>query len=225
MRLRKGRMMLKLVIFDMDGTVCDSYPLMVRAMREAAAVASGEQVSDEAFLDGMTFGAAENGILRRILGDEYADKAAEVYASLYEKYLPIMCPAPFEGIDEIFAFLKEKGIQTALVTGKNRSSCMMTLRQFGMENAFDHVECGSDLGSRKKVGMTAVLDALHISPEEALHIGDAPSDVRYAREVGLLALSALWASNTVAAETLAEKPDGYFYTPQEFISYLEHTLK
>lgn len=216
--------MLKLVIFDMDGTVYDSYPLMVRAMGEAATAVSGRQVPEKEILDGMVFGATENGILRRILGDGLAEPAAREYALLYEKYLPHMCPAPFEGIDAVFAFLKNKGIKTALVTGKNRSSCEMTLRQFGMEEAFDRVECGSDLGSRKRIGMNAVLEALQVDASDALYIGDAPSDVRYAREVGLLALSALWASNTVAAETLAEKPDGYFYTPQEFISYLAKVL-
>lgn len=213
--------MLKAIIFDMDGTICDSFPLMIRALRESVEPIVGHTVSDDDFMEAL--GPNEKGIIVNMLGDRY-EKAAEAYDVLYERYLPEMCPAPFDGIREIFDFLAEKHKKTALVTGKNKTSCDMTLRQFDMENAFDAVEYGSPVGSRKKEAIGLVIDQFGIRPEEAIYIGDAPSDVTFAREVGLLTASALWAPSTNTAETIAAGADVICRTPAEFLRYLKENL-
>jgi len=213
--------MLKAVIFDMDGTLCDSFPLMIRALREAVEPIVGHAVSDEDFMEAL--GPNERGIIVGMLGDRY-EKAAASYDELYKRYLPEMCPAPFDGVREIFAYLKEKNIKTALVTGKNKTSCDMTLCQFGMENAFEAVEYGSPVGSRKKEAIGLVIDRFGIRPDEAIYLGDAPSDVTFSREVGLLTASALWAPSTDAAETIAAGADVICRTPADFLRYLKETL-
>ena len=61
--------MLKAVIFDMDGTICDSFPLMIRALREAVEPIVGHSVSDEDFMEAL--GPNERGIITNMLGDRY----------------------------------------------------------------------------------------------------------------------------------------------------------
>lgn len=213
--------MLKAVIFDMDGTLCDSFPLMIRALREAVEPIVGHAVPDEDFMEAL--GPNEKGIIVNMLGDRY-DKAAASYDVLYKRYLPEMCAAPFDGVREIFEFLAEKNVRTALVTGKNKTSCDMTLRQFDMEKAFDTVEYGSPVGSRKKEALGLVIDRFGIRPDEAIYIGDAPSDVTFSREVGLLTASALWAPSTDTEETIAAGADVICRTPADFLRYLKENL-
>ena len=189
--------MLKEVIFEMDGTLCDSFPLMIRALHEAVEPIVGHAVSDEDFMEAL--GPNEKGIIVNMLGDRY-DSAAASYDVLYERYLPEMCAAPFDGIREIFDFLAEKNVRTALVTGKNKTSCDVTLRQFGMEAAFDAVEYGSPVGSRKKEAISLV------------------------REAGLLTASALWAPSTDAEATVAAGADVICRTPADFLRYLKEDL-
>lgn len=213
--------MLKAVIFDMDGTLCDSFPLMIRALRETVEPIVGHAVSDEDFMEAL--GPNEKGIIVNMLGDRY-DSAVASYDVLYERYLPEMCAAPFDGIREIFEFLAEKNVRTALVTGKNKTSCDATLRRFGMEATFDAVEYGSPVGSRKKEAISLVVDKFGVRPDEAIYIGDAPSDVTYAREVGLLTASALWAPSTDAEATVAAGADVICRTPADFLRYLKENL-
>lgn len=213
--------MLKAVIFDMDGTICDSFPLMIRALREAVEPIVGHAVSDEDFMEAL--GPNERGIITNMLGDRY-EKAAACYDVLYERYLPEMCPAPFDGIREIFEFLSEKHVRTALVTGKNKTSCDMTLRQFGMEGVFDAVEYGSPVGSRKKEALELVIKKFEVRPDEAIYLGDAPSDVAFSREVGLGTASALWAPSTDVSETTAAGADVVCPTPADFLEYLKKNL-
>lgn len=213
--------MLKAVIFDMDGTICDSFPLMIRALREAVEPIVGHPVSDEDFMEAL--GPNERGIITNMLGNRY-EAAARRYDMLYEGYLPQMCGKPFDGIHEIFRYLKEKGVKTALVTGKNKTSCDMTLRQFGMEAAFDAVEYGSPVGSRKKEAIGIVLEKFGIRPEEAIYLGDAPSDITYSHELGLSAAAALWAPSTDKAETMAAGPDVACGEPADFLKFLKKTL-
>ena len=213
--------MLKAVIFDMDGTICDSFPLMIRALREAVEPIVGHAVSDEDFMEAL--GPNERGIITNMLGDRY-EAAAKRYDALYEGYLPQMCGTPFDGIREIFRYLKKKGTKTALVTGKNKTSCDMTLRQFGMEHAFDAVEYGSPVGSRKKEAIGIVLKTFAARPEEAIYLGDAPSDITYSHEMGLSAAAALWAPSTDKAATIAAGPDVCCETPADFLKFLEENL-
>ncbi len=213
--------MLRAIIFDMDGTICDSFPLMIRSLRESIEPIVGHPVSDEDFMEAL--GPNENGIITNMLGDRY-EKAAKRYDTLYEMYLPEMCPSPFHGIGEIFEYLKQKNVKTALVTGKNKTSCDITLRQFGMENAFDAVEYGSPVGSRKKEAIGIVLDKFGICPKEALYLGDAPSDTVFSHELGLQAAAALWAPSTNVEETLAAGPDLVCRTPADFLRFLKETL-
>lgn len=213
--------MIKAVIFDMDGTICDSFPLMIRALREATTPYAPRPLTDEEFMQAL--GPNEAGIIVNMLGDHY-EEANDLYNTLYERYLPEMCAAPFDGIREIFAFLKKKGIRTALVTGKNKTSCDMTLRQFGMEDAFAAVEYGSPIGSRKTEAIGIIVKKFGIAPSEAVYIGDAPSDVTYAHAAGLSAVSVLWAPSTDVEETRTAGAEKVCETPADLLEYLSEIL-
>ena len=213
--------MIKAVLFDMDGTICDSFPLMIRALREATAPYVPRPITDEEFMDAL--GPNEAGIITNLLGDRYGE-ANKLYNELYGRYLPEMCPAPFDGIREIFDYLKTTGVKTALVTGKNEESCQMTLRAFGMTGVFDAVEYGSPIGSRKAEAMRIILGKFGIRPDEAIYIGDAPSDVTISHSVGLSAVSVLWAPSTDADETRLAGAEKICESTDELLAYLQEIL-
>lgn len=135
-----------------------------------------------------------------------------------------MCPSPFDGIPELLEWLRACGIIIALVTGKGRRSCSISLEQYGIARFFDLVETGSPEGPCKPEGIRAVLDRFLLKPEEAIYVGDTASDVASARSAGVPAVAAAWAE-TADRETLRRAgADQLFPTIPAFREWLENSL-
>ena len=135
--------MLKGVIFDLDGTLGDTLQLCIDSFREAVAPAIGRRLTDEEIV--ARFGPTEEGMVRALV-PERADEYVEGYLRHYEAGHEA-CPAPFDGIPELLAELKEAGMRLGLVTGKGARSTRITLRRFGLDGAFEIVETGSEGGA------------------------------------------------------------------------------
>ena len=196
-------MALKAVIFDFDGTVADSLPLCVAAFRKAIEPLAGRTVSDAEVL--ATFGPSEEGTIMALIPQHFEQGLRDYHAAY--RALHFMCPAPFEGIREIIAYLKTKGLRTALVTGKGAVSLDISLKYLSLEDAFELVRTGIPTGLNKVTGLSEVLEGFGIRPEEALYIGDMPSDITAAREVGMPICAAAWCPDTDITALVREHPD------------------
>jgi ADP-ribose pyrophosphatase YjhB (NUDIX family)/3-deoxy-D-manno-octulosonate 8-phosphate phosphatase KdsC-like HAD superfamily phosphatase len=75
--------------------------------------------------------------------------------------------------------LRAHGVRLGLVTGKDLDSTRISLRQYGIENLFDVIApCQAE-------ALRDVLAAWQLRPEQALYVGDAPTQVDAARAVGM----------------------------------------
>ncbi|AZB41813.1 hypothetical protein CEF21_05565 [Bacillus sp. FJAT-42376] len=66
-----------------------------------------------------------------------------------------------------------------------------------------------------------ILDLLHARAEEAVYIGDAPSDMESARQAGMKFGLALWGSGTEAG---FEDADYVFRSPEEILKTYKHMV-
>lgn len=73
--------MLRMVAFDMDGTIGDTIPMCLRAFREAASPFLGRRLTDGEIVE--TFGLNEEGMMKAIAGGRWKP-AIEEYYHLYE---------------------------------------------------------------------------------------------------------------------------------------------
>lgn len=208
--------MLNAVIFDFDGTIGDTLPLCIAATRCAAEPFAGRHFEDEEIV--ATFGPDEEGMIRALI-PQHGAEGLDAYLRCYRE-LHGMCPRPFDGIAGVLRELRAKGIVVALVTGKGRGSCEISLREYGLAGCFDHVETGSPLGQRKIEGIRAVLDRFRLAPEEAAYVGDTPGDILSARRAGVKIFSAAWASTTDADELRELHPDELFRSVEQFGRYV-----
>lgn len=212
--------MIRAVIFDFDGTIGNTLPLCIAAFRRAIEPLAGKQLPDEEIV--ATFGPSEEGTIRILAPHAYEQGLAD-YLNCYRE-LHDMCPSPFDGIPELLEWLKARGIIIALVTGKGRRSCSISLEQYGIARFFDLVETGSSEGPCKPEGIRAVLDRFLLKPEEAIYVGDTASDVASARSAGVPAVAAAWAE-TADRETLRRAgADQLFPTIPAFREWLENSL-
>lgn len=212
--------MIKAVIFDLDGTIGDTLPLCIKAFQKALEPLIHRRISDQEVIN--TFGPSEEGTVEA-LASEYYQQGLHDYWNWYAN-LHYMCPKPFEGIVEILDYLKNKKINIAMVTGKALKSCQITLKYFGIEHYFEMIETGSPVKQRKIEGMQAVLKAHQLSPDEAVYIGDAVSDVICAKKVGIPCISVLWGSLSAKTEIAAEHPEYIFEQVAELKNFLINAI-
>lgn len=215
--------MLKAMLFDLDGTLGDTLPLCLAAFRKAIEPLSGTKVTPEEII--ATFGPSEEGTIKAILPDHY-DEGIREYWRCYEE-LHDMCPAPFDLIPELLAFLRGRGLRLGMVTGKAKPSADISMERFCLTSLFDDFEYGCIHGPRKPEAIRMMLARHGVRPDEAAYVGDTPSDIIAAQEAGVLIYSAAWAETASAAlkeQLRAMKPDGLFESVRDFRTFLHETL-
>lgn len=188
--------MIKLVIFDLDGTLADTIPLAIKSFSKAASSYAGRTLTEKEIVE--TFGINEIGMMRAVLGKncqaETLEKALTDYYKYYEEMHELECPALFSGVTDLLNYLKKKPLPVSLITGKCEKSCMISLHKFGIENIFDDVITGSEHGNIKSENIKSLLQKYNLQASECFYVGDAVSDVTESQKAGVTCLSAAWSS-------------------------------
>ncbi len=213
-------MKLRSVIFDLDGTIANTLPLCIAAFKKSIEPLLGKTLSDEEII--ATFGPSEEGTISKLI-PHHEEQGVKDYLYHYQN-LHYTCPVVFPGIKELLELLHHKGIQLAMVTGKGPQSTQVSLMQFGIEPYFELLETGSPDGPNKVNGIRKVLERLNVTAQESLYVGDAPSDIRYCKEIGIPIAAAAWADTTNAAELIPLQPDYIFYTVENFKEWIINSL-
>lgn len=193
-------------VFDLDGTLGDTLPVCFASFRRLFHRRLGVTLNNREIR--ARFGPSEEGLIRGLIPGD-ADNAIEEYFAYYRRD-HARCRRPFAGIPELLAGLRDADVRLAVVTGKGARSAAISLDEMGLADFFEFVEAGSETGGIKPACMRRVIETWGFDPAEVLSVGDAPADVRSAREVGLVSLAAAWAPGTERAELEAESPDYLF---------------
>nr|WP_308301908.1 HAD-IA family hydrolase [Frankia sp. AgKG'84/4] len=205
----------RVVIFDLDGVLVDSFGVMRQAFTTAYAevVGEGEPPFEE---------------YERHLGRYFPDIMRIMNLPLEmeepfvrESYRLAREVTLFDGVGEMLRTLRARGYGLAVATGKAGPRARHLLGELDVLPLFDHV-IGSDEIARPKPAPDIVLRALNLlgaGPEEAMMIGDAVADLDSARGAGVLAVAALW-GETDGVELIAAEPDAVLHRPAELLALL-----
>lgn len=181
------------VLFDLDGTLADTIPLLLASMRAAYAAVGGDGPDDRTWLRGMgtplraQFMHFESQDLERVeaLIAVYRDWQVANLASFVKEY---------DGIRELLVTLQAGGHPIAVVTGKGDWMARMTLEHVNLLAPFE-VIIGADATTRHKPDPEPLLlgaERLGVPSRGALYVGDAPNDVLAARAAGMIDVWAAW---------------------------------
>lgn len=206
----------KTIIFDLDGTIADTLPLCIAAFKKSIQPFLQAELSEEEIV--ANFGPSEEGTIRKLIPD-HEQEGVTAYLRYYEE-MHSLCPVPFPGIHELLKWLKSKGVQLAMVTGKGLHSTRLSLKQFQLEEYFDIMETGSPEGPNKVNGIRNIISRLDTDINQSIYVGDAPSDIIYCKEVGIAIAAAAWASTANQKELELLKPDYLFSTVDEFRQWI-----
>jgi phosphoglycolate phosphatase/pyrophosphatase PpaX len=213
--------MLKCVMFDQDGTIADTHPLCLAAFKAALKIAGGREFTDAEIL--ATYGPSEEGCLKALVGDRAAE-GLKIYLEYYQAHQRLICPAPFPGLRQVLDLVRARGAALAIITGKCAASLALDLAAFDLEDRFRIIKTGRLEGADKPADMRAVLAELGLRPEEAVYVGDAPTDITSARAVGLPVLAAAWAPGAERERLRSLGPDRLCLTVAELAAWLEEAF-
>jgi pyrophosphatase PpaX len=200
----------RVVVFDFDGTLVNSLPLVLESIAHALAP-YGRKPTAEIFA---RLGGPPDRFLPLLLDDpkHVPDALARMNAfhSANNHLVEV-----FAGVAKMLDMLRAAGVEAAIWTGRDRESSEEMLRALKLEGHFAVVMCGDDLPTHKPdpQGLREVMRRLGVTPEETLFVGDADVDVlggracgvdtiliRHAREIAAEIASQSWQTVTTPAE-------------------------
>ncbi len=209
-------MMIRLCIFDLDGTLIDS----LKDLADCCNAVLGEEGLPTHPLDAYRHFVG-NGIpklIERILPEDKQteEKMTDVRRRFDERYR-IHCldaTKPYPGIMEVLRACRKKGIALAVLSNKAEPFARHICREVFGGRIFDAVS-----GQRPEVpkkpapdGVFSLLKEFDIRPEEAVLIGDSNVDILTAQNAGIHSIGACWGFRgreeleQAGAEALADFP-------------------
>jgi len=180
---------MKLWIFDLDGTLTDSFPVFFRAMTEIFHQ-HGKSLEEEQLHQAL--GSTMPEFFTQHLGQAAAKPAlAELRRLSVERAGEVL---PFSGIEECLSSLRASGREIAVWTARDRDSTDRILSVSGLGRFASHVVTGNCVSRAKPdpEGARKVLEHFRRDGEETVMIGDHHHDVNAARAAGLTGVRASW---------------------------------
>ena len=181
------------VLFDLDGTLSDSAPGILAALRYAFA-ANGLEPLD-AHTERALLGPPFYESLPPLIGGEA--KLPAVITSYRQQYGEggMFDTTAYDGIADVVEYLHGCGIRLAVATSKPEPYAVPIVEHLGLAAYFETVggdELDGSLGTKALV-IGKVLRRLGVDPApDVVMIGDREHDVLGAREHGLRCLGAAW---------------------------------
>jgi HAD superfamily hydrolase (TIGR01509 family) len=203
---------IKAVIFDLDGTLADTFPIIVSAWNAAAREPLGREFSAEEVIS--RFGVPDAAMLQRDLPQTAWTRSMAIYFAHYESEHGMV--APFDGVAAMLHDLKQRGVPIGVMTGKGRRTATITMQQLGWMDLFGSVVAGDDVAGQKPEPDGPLLAArqLAVAPELCAYVGDSPADIGAGKAAGMLDIVAGWNTHYAAA-LRAMQPTCWADTPAD----------
>lgn len=189
--------MKKAIIFDLDGTLSDSiHSIKYCADKAMEAVGFGYfSVDDYKYFVG---DGAANLIKRALIasGDTelvHFEKAFAIYREIFRENCMYKVE-PYEGIRELLAALKEKGLMLTVLSNKPHEETINVIETLFGKGYFDVIQGQKDNVAIKPSpeGAFQILEQLGITADEVLYLGDTATDMKTGKATGAFTIGALW---------------------------------
>lgn len=171
----------KLVIFDLDGTIADTIPDIAAAISKTIAKYGNFGNIEE--LTRKSIGNGARKLMERVydaLGIPRDDLDADLkaYEELYARENCIDTVL-YPNTLKVFDGLKERGIKMAVATMKPRGATWGVLENLGVVPYMEHIFSADDMAAPKPDPWSVVESARRVGvlPEECMMVGDSMTDV------------------------------------------------
>lgn len=178
--------MIKLVIFDLDGTLADAYNAVSSSVNSTLG-ALGFPARSYAEIR-RSVGGGDRKLMAHFVGEKLADRAISIYRPHHAlalrkrggvKLLP--------GVQSVLKFLKRRGCKLAIASNRPTRFTRIILRVLKISGFFDAVLCADKISRPKPYPdvLWAIAARLKVDRAEVLYVGDMTLDVNCAHKAGV----------------------------------------
>ena len=212
-------MRFRIVLFDLDGTLIDSGPIILASMQHAVRTVLDREIPPDEL--GLTIGGQGIVAQMQAIDAEHAEELLEVYKEHNDGLHETL-----EAFDELIALLprlKAEGRRLGIVTAKRHRTVGLALDRFpALRDDFDVVVAHEDTDRHKPDPdpVALAIERLGGTPSDAAYVGDSPFDIQSAKAAGAYAVAVGWGGIHPDGRLLAEEPDAFVRSPEELLRVL-----
>jgi HAD superfamily hydrolase (TIGR01509 family) len=206
-----------LVLFDFDGTLADTLPLIYHVFRLLFREHAGRELTDREIFS--LFGPTETGIIRKHFPTKDTESIIRQMHSLYDsEHEAFVKPHP--GVLPMLHTIRGAGYKIGLYSGKSRITLDISLSHLGFGEYFLFTLSGDDVMRTKPhpEGVIRAAEMAETTPARVLFVGDSDHDTLSAVEAGATIAGAHWLPD--GSNFRERKPELMFEDPLELARWL-----
>ena len=215
---------LQTALFDLDGTLIDSVRLILDSYHHTLEQHGLPARTDEEWLKGVGTPLQVQFAAWR----EHPEKLEAMIATYREYNLKHhdQMVTVYPGVVAAVREIKAAGIQTGLVTSKNRQGALRGLKLVGLEALIDVLVCADEVANPKPhpEPVQKAVELLGADRTTTVYVGDSVHDMQSGRAAGVRTAAALWGpfDRDYLAPT---KPDYWLERPDDLVRLLVEERK
>ena len=214
------------VIFDIDGTLVDSFPVYCSAFNRGIQQYNLEPVSSEYLIDALKRSANFLEVFRKVFpprtDEALIERCRKEILELFMK-AEVDEVKPFPGVRELFKNLRNKGIRIGVATGRTSlpEKEWERFKKYGLDGFIDSIVTSREVEKRKPAP-DAILECanrLKVPIENCFVVGDTEADIIASKTAGAIAVAVSTGEGDI--ELLErENPEFLFKTLVDFDLFL-----
>lgn len=195
---------IKLVIFDLDGTLVNAYPAIYRSFNYVM-WELGYPIKDDLTIR-KAVGWGDENLLRPFVEAKDLKRAALLYRRHHEQSL-IKGSRLLPKVRLLLRRLKSKGYKLAVASNRPTKFSLILIRHLKLEEYFDYVLCADKLkkGKPHPEILNRIIQKFSFRPKETLYVGDMVIDAQAGRRAKIKTIVVTTGSSMVK-ELKREKP-------------------
>lgn len=196
---------IKLVIFDLDGTIVNAYPAITASFNYTMRSLGCSRQS--AHIIRRAVGKGDKGLLKPFVPEKCLNRAVRVYRAHHQGAL-LRASRLFPRAKELLVYLKRKGYKLAVASNRPTRFSLILLRHLQIEGYFDYILCADKLKQGKPAPeiIRKILRHFSLGRKQALLAGDMVIDAQAGRRAGVKTIMLTTGSST-RQELKKEKPE------------------
>jgi phosphoglycolate phosphatase len=215
------------VIFDIDGTLIDSFSAFASVFNKGISQFDLRPVSLQFLTQSLKKGANLAEMLRMVFPFQTDESLIErCKGEILEHFTKIEANEvkPFPGINELFGNLIDRGLKIGIATGRTSmpENEWDRFKRFGLERFIDSIVTSREVASRKPAPDAIIECAkrMKVPIEKCLVVGDTEDDIIAARRAGGIPVAILAREDHLDISE-SEQPEFIFKNLIEFTLFLE----
>jgi HAD superfamily hydrolase (TIGR01549 family) len=204
----------KLLIFDFDGTIADTFDAGVTILNKLAGEFGFRALHPKDLERARDMRTSQ---LMKFLGIPTRKMSRIARRGSEELHACIHSIQPLRGMPEALRELQALGLSLGIITSNSELNVQIFLQSHDLE-LFDFVRCSSKLLGKARM-IRSVIRRQHVRPADILFVGDETRDIEAAKKAGIRIAAVTWGYNS-RRSLEAMKPDFVFTNPSELVALL-----